>query len=127
MLIVVPEEIDCFEVVHVLNYYGFPINVEEDNFLRHSRKDFGFSQDDKYPYLVIDSSSEEMPSIDLSSKDKILSFLFNKGLIGSYKSHSAYEKQGLEFCDDKLKPAIETLFSSFRAITEFYFKFKHFE
>lgn len=86
-----PEEPDCYEVVNVLNYYGFPFKTEEDNFFRHSRKDFGFTADDRYPMLVINSSSEEMPETEQASKDDILTFLFNAGLIGSYKTHSAYE------------------------------------
>lgn len=43
----------------------------------HSRKDMGFSKDDKYPMLIIDSSSAEMPPAELSEKEQILSFLFN--------------------------------------------------
>ena len=77
LVIVVPEEPDCYEVVHVLNYFGFPFAVEEDNFFRSSRKEMGFAPDDSYPFLVINSSSEEMPEADLASKDGILSFLFN--------------------------------------------------
>ena len=102
LLVVVPEEPDCYEVVHVLNYYGFPFKTEEENFFRHSRKDFGFTADDDYPFLVINSSSEEMPEAYIASKDGILTFLFNQGLIGSYKSHSVYEKQGLEMIEEKL-------------------------
>jgi hypothetical protein len=41
-VIVVPEEPDCFETVAILNYYGFPIHVEEDNYYSHVRKDMGF-------------------------------------------------------------------------------------
>ena len=92
LLIVVPEEPDCYEIVHLLNYFGFPFDVEEDNFFKHSRKDFGFAPDAQYPMLVINSSSEEMPEADISSKDDILSFLFNQGLIGNYRTHSVYEK-----------------------------------
>ena len=46
LLVVVPEEPDCYEVVHVLNYYGFPFKTEEEDFFSHSRKDFGFTADD---------------------------------------------------------------------------------
>jgi len=34
LLIVVPEEVDSHECVHILNYHSFPINVEEDNVYR---------------------------------------------------------------------------------------------
>ena len=77
LLIVIPEEPDCYEVVNVLNYYGFPFKTEEENFWKHSRKDFGFTKDDQYPFLVINSSSEAMPEADIASKDGILTFLFN--------------------------------------------------
>ena len=43
-----------------------------------------------------------MPEADIASKDGILTFLFNQGLIGSYKTHSVYEKQGLEMIEEKL-------------------------
>jgi hypothetical protein len=95
MLIVVPENIDCFEVVNILNYYGFPINLEEDNLMTNeAKKEMGFSKEMNYPFLVIDSSTDEMPPADLSEKDEILTFLHNAGLIGSYRTHSAFEKQG---------------------------------
>ena len=34
LLIVVPEEVESHECVHILNYHHFPINVEEDNIYR---------------------------------------------------------------------------------------------
>lgn len=58
-----------------------------------------------------------MPECDLASKESILTFLFNQGLIGNYKTYSAYEKQGLEMIEEKLKPAIEHLFIGFKALT----------
>jgi hypothetical protein len=46
LLIVVPENIDCFEVINILNYFGFPFNVEEDNLLRRrSAHSMGFSKE----------------------------------------------------------------------------------
>ena len=57
-----------------------------------------------------------MPSCNLIEKDGILSDLFNKGLIGSYKYHSAYEKVGLAFVEEQLEPAIDDIFRNFWAI-----------
>ena len=91
MLIVVPEKVECYETVAVLNYFGFPFELEEENMWGHSKKDMGFAKDAEYPLLLIDSSSEEMPSCDLSSKTQILTHLNKVGLIGSYKTHCAYE------------------------------------
>lgn len=31
LMLVVPEEPNCFEAVHILNYFNFPFNIEEDN------------------------------------------------------------------------------------------------
>ena len=34
LLVVVPENTESYETMHILRYYDFPINVEEDNILR---------------------------------------------------------------------------------------------
>jgi hypothetical protein len=80
------------EALVVLNYFNFPMEVEEDTMNGISRKEMGFSTNDAYPLLLIDSSSAEMPSASLSQKDNILTFLFNRSIIGTYKQHSVYEK-----------------------------------
>ena len=96
LLIVIPEEVECYETMNVLNYYGFPFHIEEDNTFRQFNKlEMGFSKEDHYPVMMIDSSTSEMPPADLIQKDQILAHLHNSGLIGSYKSQSAFEKQGL--------------------------------
>ena len=92
LVIVVPEEPSSYELINILNYFHFPYNVEEDNhFKRQLAQEFGFSKDDQYPMLIINSSSKDMPHGETSSKDAILAHLFNHKLIGNYKSHSAYE------------------------------------
>ena len=63
--------------LNTLNYFGFPINVEEEDFWFTSRKQFAFSKNDPYPYLVINSSQEGMPECDIAGREEILSFLFN--------------------------------------------------
>ena len=73
------------ETVAVLNYFSFPMEVNEDGYKGLNRHDMGFSKEDNYPLLSIDSSSEEMPCVELSEKDNILTYLFNRGIIGSYK------------------------------------------
>lgn len=91
LLIVSPTDPDSMEVLVILNYFSFPMSVEEDNLSGFVRKEFGF-KNDKCPCLMIDSSTAEMPSATLTSKDNILTFLYNKSLIGTYKQHSVYEK-----------------------------------
>ena len=43
LLIGVPEEVESYHAIAVLNYFGFPFAVEEDNILRQLTKyDMGF-------------------------------------------------------------------------------------
>jgi hypothetical protein len=52
LLIVVPERTECYETMHILKYFDFPINVEEDNVLRPLvRQEMGFQKDDKVSYI----------------------------------------------------------------------------
>jgi len=34
LLVVVPENTESYETMHILKYFNFPVNVEEDNILR---------------------------------------------------------------------------------------------
>jgi hypothetical protein len=48
LLIVVPENTESYETMHILRYYDFPINVEEDNVLRQlTKKEMGFRTEDQ--------------------------------------------------------------------------------
>jgi hypothetical protein len=78
LLVISAEEPECMETIAILNYHQFPFSIEEDQLDGSIRKEMGFSKDDKYPMLLIDSNVEEMPSVELAEKDYILSFLFNK-------------------------------------------------
>ena len=127
LLIVIPEEVDCYETMNVLNYYGFPFHIEEDNTFRQGNKlEMGFSKEDYYPVMMIDSSTAEMPPADLIQKDHILSHLHNLGLIGSHKSHSAFEKQGLQAMYDGVEVPLADVFTEFRPHMQFYLQPKHF-
>lgn len=126
LMIVVPESPDCYEAINVLNYYGFPHEVEEDNPLGHSRKDMGFEKTAEYPLLMIDSNTEDMPAADLVGKHEILRYLYSNQLIGDYMSRSAWESQGLDWVDEHVQPAIEDIFRDWRAIVQFYSQLKHF-
>ena len=77
LLIVSHDNIESYVTLNTLNYFGFPINVEEEDFWFTSRKQFAFSKHDPYPYLVINSSQEGMPECDIAGREEILSFLFN--------------------------------------------------
>lgn len=92
-LIVVPEEVKSHECVNVLNYFGFPFTLEEDNIVRtNKKKEMGFDDNDEYPILIIDSSKEEIPCMDLIALDGIMNGLKSKDFIPDYLSHSAKEK-----------------------------------
>ena len=93
MLIVSPENVECFETINILNYFGFPLNtLSEETFTGQVAREHGFAKTEEYPLMYIESSHEEVQPASLSEKDTILAFLYNQGLIGSYKSHSAFEK-----------------------------------
>ena len=66
-----------------------------ENYRGASRKEMGFSEEDSYPLLVINSSDPRMPPVDMPGKDDILKYLYNNNFIGTHKTHSAMEKQGL--------------------------------
>ena len=34
LLVVVPETTECYETMHILKYFNFPMHVEEDNVIR---------------------------------------------------------------------------------------------
>ena len=47
LLICVPEITECYETYHILKYFDFPINIEEDNILKQEvKKEMGFKKDD---------------------------------------------------------------------------------
>ena len=48
LLIVVPEQTESYETLHVLSYYDFPIKVDEDNILKPViKKEMGFKPEDE--------------------------------------------------------------------------------
>ena len=54
LLIVAPEYSECYETMHILKYFDFPINVEEDNILRQQVKlEMGFRKEDLVRLLSV--------------------------------------------------------------------------
>lgn len=48
LLIVIPEQTDSYETLHILRYFDFPVNVEEDNILKPIvKKEMGFRPEDQ--------------------------------------------------------------------------------
>ena len=112
--------IDSFETVYILNYFGFGVEIEMENIRKKGMKEMGFSKEDSYPFLIINSSDVNMPPVQLSSKDAILAHLFNNGFIGSYKTQSAFEKQGLLMVQEVFEPAVEDLMTDWKTLLNFH-------
>ena len=126
LLIVSHETHESYEALNILNYFGFPIHVEEEDWWRTSRKQFDFAKDDEYPFLVINSSHEDMPECEVAGREQLLTFLFNSGLIGTYRNYGPYEQQGLEFVEQKLQPAVDDVMKGWKALAQFHMVPKHF-
>lgn len=126
LLIVKPECKDCYEVVNILNMNAFPFEPEEENFRGQVGKEMGFSADDTYPLLVINSDSEEMPDSNTAEKENILNFLFKHQLLSWTKSHSAYEKIGLQFVEEEFEPALDDIMRNWAQSVQFYACIKNF-
>jgi len=109
--VVVPEQVSSFECVNILNYYGFPVNVEEDNILRGlSKHEMGFGKEDQYPLLVIDSTIEAIPESATSELTAILNFLLRLEFISDVNSHSAKETQTMnEFLLPEVEPICQEM------------------
>ena len=131
-LIVVPEEFECFEIMHILQYYQILFHLEEDNWLRSKfgfrdiRKDMGFSKEDKWPFLIVDSSTPSLPSTELQGKDSIIQYFKEINLMSDVMKHSGYEKQGLTFIIEKAIPAFDLLKSTLKGNIQFYLTTKNF-
>jgi hypothetical protein len=76
LLIVKPEVKDCYETIAVLNYNGFPMDVEEENWRGQVAEEMGFGKSPEYPCLNIDSDSQEMDSQGVMEKNAIFASLF---------------------------------------------------
>lgn len=125
-LIVEAESKDCYEVRAILHYNGFPFAVDEENYLGQVRTEMGFTKNDEYPILTIDSSDPEMPNEDYVGKDAILLNLARKGLIQSHLKRSAYEGVGLKWLTDVFEPPIDDLQRDFKSTIQFYNAMKMF-
>ena len=115
LFIAIPEEVESFETLNILNYFGFPMSVEEDNVIRQLLKyDFGFDKSDPYPCLMLNSNTEQIPSLDGIGRDDILEQLQRLKFIGQYKTHSANERQSLDFIDNDVAPLLFALMLPFK-------------
>jgi hypothetical protein len=75
LLIVVPEEVDSYECVNVLNFFGFPFNVEEDTPKGIVRDEMGFDNETPYPCLMVESNQDDVPNLDIGGSNLIFQTL----------------------------------------------------
>mmetsp|Transcript_6860 Transcript_6860/g.8158 ORF Transcript_6860/g.8158 Transcript_6860/m.8158 type:complete len:97 (+) Transcript_6860:565-855(+) len=68
-----------------------------------------------------------MPNVDLAGRENILAFLYNKSLIGTYRSYGAYEQQGLDWVETNLEPAVNELLKDWKTLAQFHMRPKHFK
>ena len=87
----------------------------------------GFQKDDQYPCLLVDSSSDVIPSADKSSLADILDFLRKQNFISDHRSHSAKEKQTLYHIEEHVSPLMNQLLLPFKRRLQFYSVPKHFK
>lgn len=81
----------------------------------------GFGKDDQWPFLIIDSSTELLDTGEIQGKDSIVEYFVARDLIQDVKTHSAYEKQGIEWVVDRAIPAYDLLKSNLRGKYQYYF------
>ena len=86
-----------------------------------------FDKNDPYPCLMVESSSNDIPNLDISGSNSILSSLLQQNYIGEYKSHSAQERQSVSFIEEKLTPLIESALLPLKEKVQFYSVPRHFK
>ena len=118
--------------MHILQYNQVVFHIEEDNTLRSKigitdiRKEMGFSKQDLWPFLIVDSSSNFIDTGEVQGKDFIVEFFMNQGLLHDIRTHSAYEKQGVDWINLRAIPAYELLKATFKGKFQYYFVSKNF-
>lgn len=86
----------------------------------------GFTKNDYWPFLIVDSSTEMVYTTEVQGKDDIIKYFLDLGLIRDYCTHSAYEKQGLQWINDKAIPVYDLLKHTLRGKLQYYFTSKNF-
>mmetsp|Transcript_21850 Transcript_21850/g.19389 ORF Transcript_21850/g.19389 Transcript_21850/m.19389 type:complete len:239 (+) Transcript_21850:389-1105(+) len=118
--------------MHIMQYNQVIFSIEEDNALRSKiglrdiRKEMGFTKQDTWPFLLVDSSSPVIDTADIQGKDSIVEFFIDQGLLYDVKTHSAYEKQGIDWISTRALSAFELLKATFRGKFQYYFVSKNF-
>lgn len=125
--IFVPEQVECFYLINILNYNKILFKGFEDSILNKSilgdflgyeyRKTYKtFS----YPFIQMESSYEN-DHFKTDGLPKIIEFLIENKFIKEYRTFSAYEQAGVEY-SKRLNEYFEEQFLLFRNKFSFYNK-----
>jgi hypothetical protein len=130
-LLLVPESTECYEVVSLLNYYKIRYKAFEDSpvsksIMKQLLGPFSGQSYKKYnyPFLIFESSEE--PSQYINGMNEIFQFLIENKFIHDFRTQSAYEKDGIEFCKE-MEKIIDKEFKRFSNKFSFYFRGTNFK
>lgn len=130
-VLIVPEQIECYELVSILNYFQLRYKALEDSPVSKSimRQMLGiFSKDNykkfNYPFMIFESSEEPRQNID--GFENIMRFLIENNFIHDYKSNSVYEREGLKFVEG-FEKYFSQEFKKFSNKFSFYFRVTNFK
>jgi hypothetical protein len=77
-----------------------------------------------FPFMMFESSEE--PTRNFEGFDTILQFLIENNFIHDYRSHTAYEKDGIKFVEN-FETCFNNLMKNFGNLFSFYFKSTNFK
>lgn len=130
-LIIIPEQTDCYEIVSILNFYGIKFKALEDspvskNIIKQMIGVFSKVDHKKYAFPFLCFETSEDPTQYLDGFDNVVRFLTENNIIHDYKSHTPYEKDGVEFVK-KFEICLENEMKRFSNKFSFYFKTTNFK
>ena len=128
--IITPEEIHNYKLLSILNYNALMYKVFEDcpkkkmitqSFLGYEfRKVYHLT---KFPFMQMECSEND--PIKIEGYNEIIDFLIENKFIKEYRTHSIYEKQGLELLKN-IESVFNLLFLLPRNKLLFYFRTSNF-
>ena len=87
-----------------------------------------FDKTEEYPLLIVESSKEDIPSMESSGITGVLSTLRNKGFISDYVAHSAKENQTMnDFLETDVRDTMDALLAPLKHKIQFYSVPRHFK
>ena len=131
-IIVIPESVECYQLINILNYNKLLYKAFEDSPLtkqilssflgydfKKSYKSFNF------PFLQMESS-QESEHVKIDNYSKIIDFLIENEFIPEFRTFSASEKNGVEY-SKKLNDLFDNQYLLFSNKFSFYSKTTNFK